>query len=227
MTSSRREFLESLSGGAAMFAGLALPGAATLRESAAPPSPPQGETWDLSWVGRLTGKYKAVFDVPEIEGGLGVWRAALALDHYRDVLKAGPRDFSMVVVLRHNAMVLAMRQRFWDEYGVGARKGVRHPTSQQPTDRNPVLLSAARGEVPARYAGIALDQLLARGGIVLGCSYGLDASAEFVQSRDRVGYDAARKKALDNLIPGVILQPSGVFAVVRAQQAGCVYVRAS
>jgi hypothetical protein len=29
------------------------------------------------------------------------------------------------------------------------------------------------------------------------------------------------------MVPGVILQPSGVFAAVRAQEAGCHYVRAS
>lgn len=29
------------------------------------------------------------------------------------------------------------------------------------------------------------------------------------------------------MVPGVILQPSGIFAVLRAQQAGALYVRAS
>jgi hypothetical protein len=29
------------------------------------------------------------------------------------------------------------------------------------------------------------------------------------------------------LVPGIILQPSGVFAVVLAQDSGCRYVRAS
>jgi len=29
------------------------------------------------------------------------------------------------------------------------------------------------------------------------------------------------------LVPGVMIQPSGIFAVIRAQEAGCAYVRAS
>jgi len=37
----------------------------------------------------------------------------------------------------------------------------------------------------------------------------------------------AQKRAVAGLIPGIILQPSGVFAAVRAGQAGCVYVKAS
>jgi intracellular sulfur oxidation DsrE/DsrF family protein len=30
-----------------------------------------------------------------------------------------------------------------------------------------------------------------------------------------------------NLIPGVILQPSGVYAAHRAQEAGCTYIRST
>jgi intracellular sulfur oxidation DsrE/DsrF family protein len=33
--------------------------------------------------------------------------------------------------------------------------------------------------------------------------------------------------ALKHLLPGVTLQPSGVFAVLRAQEAGCQYLLAS
>ena len=37
----------------------------------------------------------------------------------------------------------------------------------------------------------------------------------------------ARKQAIGYLVPGVILQPSGVFAAIRAQEAGATYLRAS
>jgi intracellular sulfur oxidation DsrE/DsrF family protein len=33
--------------------------------------------------------------------------------------------------------------------------------------------------------------------------------------------------ALHHVVPGVILQPSGVFGVLRAQEAGCNYILAS
>ena len=37
----------------------------------------------------------------------------------------------------------------------------------------------------------------------------------------------AREMALRHVVPGVLLQPSGVFAVLRAQEAGCQYLMAS
>jgi hypothetical protein len=58
-----------------------------------------------------------------------------------------------------------------------------------------------------------------QGGIVLACNLAF----QFVVSKFRtegVTAEAAREEALKHLIPGVILQPSGFFAVVRAQQAG-------
>jgi intracellular sulfur oxidation DsrE/DsrF family protein len=39
--------------------------------------------------------------------------------------------------------------------------------------------------------------------------------------------DAAVARAKTMLIPGIVLQPSGVFAVLRAQEAGCNYILAS
>ncbi len=44
---------------------------------------------------------------------------------------------------------------------------------------------------------------------------------------DRVSADEARRRTTAALVPRVIVRPSGVFAVVRAQEAGCMYVRAS
>jgi hypothetical protein len=34
----------------------------------------------------------------------------------------------------------------------------------------------------------------------------------------------AREMALKHVVPGIILQPSGVFATLRAQEAGCQYL---
>jgi hypothetical protein len=39
--------------------------------------------------------------------------------------------------------------------------------------------------------------------------------------------EAARTEATRNLLPGVIMQPSGIFAVSVAQEADCVYVPVS
>ena len=225
MTHNRREFLGQAAAGA-LFGAMPLSLREITRLAAAEP-PVSQEQWDLTWVNRVTGKHKAIFDVPEIESGYGVWRATLWTNQYNQVLKVAPRDLSAVVVLRHNGIWLAMQQAFWDTYGVGKEKNVLHPVTQQPTDRNPVLLASSRGEVPEMFDAVALDKFIGRGGIALGCALAFDEVVESVKAKDKVNDDEARKRAMAGLVPGVTLQPSGVFAAIRAQEAGCTYLRAS
>jgi hypothetical protein len=129
--------------------------------------------------------------------------------------------------LRHDAIILAMQQSFWDKYGVGKAKDVKHPITQEITDKNPVLLSSTRNEVPAQFDAVALDKFLARGGIVLACNLAFADCVELVKSKENVSAEEARKQAIAGIIPGVLLQPSGVFGVIRAQEAGATYIRAS
>jgi hypothetical protein len=227
MSTNRREFLEHAAG-TALFGVMPLSLASTVRAM----SPSVGaagasDEWDLTWVNRLTSKHKAVFDCPEVESGYGVWRASIWARQYQEVLGAKPNELSTVVILRHNGIALAMQQSFWDTYKVGEAKKVIHPVTQQPTDRNPVLLSASRGEVPETLDAVALDKFIARGGVALGCNLAFQDCVDLVTTKDGVTPEEARKRAIAGLIPGVILQPSGVFAAVKAQEAGCSYVRAS
>ena len=229
MSLDRREFVGQFAAGA-MLAAAPRPLEASIRAFTMPPAPNErrgAEPWDLTWVSRVKGKYRAVFDVPEIESGYGVWRASLWGKQYMEVLGAKPEDMTPVLVLRHNGIALAMRQSFWDRYALGKEKHVLDPMTQAPTDRNPALLSSTRKEVPAELDDVALDRYLARGGIALACNLALQDMIDLVQKKDGGAPEAARTATLAAMVPGVILQPSGVFAALYAQEAGCRYLRAS
>jgi hypothetical protein len=222
MVTTRRKFLDSLAVGATALAAapaaFAMP--ADLRLDVV-----QG-AWDTRWPDRLTGKVRTVFDVPEIESGYGVWRASIWARQYEAVLGIPARDLSTALVLRHNAIVLAMQQAFWDKYGIGKSRSVTHPVSGEPTDRNPALLGARDG-LPEQMRPFALDAFIARGGIALACDLALQDMVAIIQQADKVTEAVAQEQAKKWLVPGVILQPSGVFAVLRAQQAQALYIRAS
>lgn len=225
MSLDRRDFVGRLAAGA-LIAGVPVPIDGSVR-ALAQSEQPHSEEWDLSWVKRVTGKYRAVFDVPEIDSGYGVWRASIWARQYQEVLGAEPNELTPVLVLRHNGIQLAMQQRYWDKYAIGKEKNVQHPITQQGTDRNPALLASSRGEVPAMFDDAALDRFIARGGIALACNLALEDVVEAIQKKENVGAEEARKRAIAAMVPGVILQPSGVFAALHAQDAGCKYIRAS
>jgi hypothetical protein len=228
MSQNRREFLERLTAGAMLATVPFSP--EVLRELGALQTkrPSEAEEFDLSWVERVKGKYRAIFDVPEIDSGYGVWRASIWIKQYGDVLHVAPTDMSPVVVLRHHGIALAMQQAFWDKYDVAKNNTVTHPITQQGTTRNPALLSSTRGEVPAELDAVALDKYISHGGIALACNLAFDDMIELVTKKDGGTPESARKTAIAGLVPGVILQPSGVFAALHAQEAaGCKYLRAS
>lgn len=225
METNRREFLERMAGSALLLG--AMPSVLSASAPTDPAAHTRAEKWDLSWVDKLKGKYKAVMDVPEVDNAYGVWRGSLWAAQYIEVLGAKPADCSTVLVLRHNGIALAMTQPFWDAYGLAKKHDAKHPVTTATTDRNPALLSSSRNEQPAMFDDLALDKYIARGGVALACNLAFDDCVGLVAEKDKVSPEAARTKALTMLVPGVILQPSGIFAAVRAQQAGCAYVRAS
>jgi hypothetical protein len=227
MTANRREFIERL-GATAMLGAIPAAAFGPLASLAAPTAAPSAEGWDFSWTNALKGKkHKALFDCAEIESSFGVWRASIWENQYQETLGAKPADIKTVLVLRHNAVVLAFNQALWDQAKIGAESKVTHPITQQGTERNPALLSASRNELPAQFDAFTLPNFIARGGIVLACNLALQFFAGGWAQRGGISAEEATKRATASLVPGAILMPSGVMACVRAQQEGCVYVKAS
>jgi len=214
----RRQFLRNATSNLAAMAAL---GVVPTR---APTSP--SDDWDLAWPARLRGKHRALFDVVEIESGAGVFRAGVWTGQCISVLGAAPADVSPVIVLRSHALVLALQQPFWDRYSVGRMRRVTHPVTLKETQRNPVLMDETDSLPPAMLA-VGLRKQLANGVTVLACNIALQEWVDAIRERNRTSDAEARKEVVAALVPGVILQPSGVLAAVMAQEHGCAYLRAS
>ena len=234
MSSDRRTFLKS-----AGLSTAALASASSVLHAAEPISLPlnavaeeldaweqaQQETWDISWAKRVTGKHKAMFDVPEIRGGVGIARAAIWGQQYTDVLKLAPGDLSTVIVIRHAAIPLAMTSEFWATYGLGKSLKIKDDKGKKWTTVNPMLSTPATDPKVAS-SNYLLDKQIAKGAIALGCNLAFRQMVSIVAKQDKLSPTAAREKAKTFLVPGLIMQPSGIFADVMAQQAGCVFVNA-
>jgi hypothetical protein len=230
MTVPRRTFFKQASLGAAALTGLPVVAGAAPAPSAGGAldeleafevQPPQAETWDITWTKRVTGKHKALFDVPEVAGGVGVSRAAIWGRQYMDTLKVAASDLTTVLSIRHAGVFLLMMQSYWETYEVGkARKLNKEDGSVM--QYNPVL------PAPGAPGGgsMMLDEQIRNGAIVLGCNLAFRAVVSLVEKKDGLSNAQAREKAKSFILPGVIMQPSGIFANVLAQEAGCVFIYA-
>lgn len=227
MITPRRDFLGWL-GASALMTGAAAP------LSAAVPPPRSSDDalralpdskWDVSWTDRVKGKYRTVFDSPELSEGAALFRAIMWQDQYNEVYGTEPSAMSPVVVFRHNGISLIMNDAYWANYEVGKEHKLRTPQGKKWAVANPIRTSAPG--TPPKYAKYNLESFLASGGIVLACNLAFQDVVGHVRQKDKLNAEEATKRAKEMIIPGVILQPSGVFAVLRAQEAGCGYFLAS
>jgi hypothetical protein len=221
METGRRDFLTTLTLGTLGVSGF---GIADLTAS---PVPAQAGRWNLDWVRRLRGRYRAVFDVPVIEDGYGVWRAIIWRKQYAQVFGVPEASLSTVVILRHDAIALTLNQEFWSRYEIGKQWGVLDPATRAPTTRNPIIDRTGPHALPAQFTDFTLEALMEGGAVVLGCALALRDCATIVAQKEKIGMDEADRRVQGMIVPGVLMQPSGVFAAVLAQDNGCRYVRAS
>ena len=178
----------------------------------------------MTWVDRIKGKHRAVFDAPEISEGLPLARASLWGKQYAEVYGTKPAELSAVLVLRHNGIAMAMGDDYWSRFAIGKEAGIKGPSGEFVTvnpDRK------AWPEVPEPWRHFNLEQFRADGGIVLACNLAFLLNAVPRYQKAGATPEEALAQAKKDLLPGVMLMPSGFFAVSCAQEAGCQFIPAS
>jgi hypothetical protein len=224
MTQPRRTFLGLL--GAGSLAAVGGPPLSTRRQTEDPRHPaPVDDTWDMSWVDRIAGKYRAVFDSPEVSEGAALFRACLWRDNYKSVYGTERADMNPVIVFRHMAISLVMSDAYWAQFNAGKESKLKDQATGKWTLVNPIR--AFTPGTPDEWKDYNVESFLAQGGVILACRVAFGEVISKYMTADKVSKEEAEKRARAQLLPGVILQPSGVFAVLRAQQAGCDYIKAS
>ena len=156
---------------------------------------------------------------------MALYRAIVWCRQYNKVLGTPRSDMNPVLVYRHESIPLVMDDSYWETFHVGKRVKMKDEKTGKWYATNPIL--TVPPDTPPQWADFDLQHYLADGGIVLACNMAFADVVTEYQDRGKLTREDARKEALQHLLPGVILQPSGIFAVLRAQEAGCEYVMAS
>lgn len=223
----RREFFGQLATVAAALTAAACVSPAGAAQAVAAPSPttPRAPiTWDDAWTGRITGKHRGVFDAPEMADGTVIGNAWAWMKALKEVHALSDADMSAVLVIRHAAIPMAMDDAYWEKYDLGKANKVKDPTTKKWAKRNPFWGpdSNDRGSAP-----FTLESLNARGCILMGCNLAAMGMAGELAEKLKQPVDDMRAEVTAHLIPGLTLAPNGVFAVMRAQEAGCTYIRST
>lgn len=213
VTTPRRGFLGTLAATAA--AGLA--SLTPLRLEAQPRRGSSGvDAAFETWLNRITGKHKMVFDAPEVNGGMPVIWPRVWLNGNNENYATKDADNSAVIVLRHGAIPIAMKDELWAKYKLGEVFSIKDGDT-------PAVKNIFAKVMPLPLPGTGLEALLASGAQVGVCNVALSVYSAMVAQK--MGQDAAAVKAewVAGLLPGCQVVPSGVLAVARTQEKGCAY----
>jgi len=215
----RRGFLGGMAAGAAALslAGLTAPLNGVLKAGNVPqPSPDSGFE---AWLGKIKGKHKQVFDAPALNMGMPfAWPRVFLMTNTQ--LGVGNDDMTAVVILRHEAIPLALGTPLWEKYKLGEFFHIQDDKSKAASVRNAFYKPPA-GEL--LLPDMTIDELTKSGVLFGACDMALTVYSKFMG--ESIGKDPAEVKAdwVAGLLPGMQVVPSGVLAVNRAQEHGCTY----
>ena len=169
-----------------------------------------------TWLNKITGKHKMLFDAPEVNGGMAVVWPRVWLNGNNENYGTKDTDNSAVIVMRHSAIPMAMQDAVWAKYHLGEVFNIKNGDA-------PATANGFAKQLPLPLPGTGVEALLASGAQVGVCNVALTVFSGMVAQK--MNMDAAAVKAdwVAGLIPGVQVVPSGVLAVARAQEKGCVY----
>ena len=215
-TIHRRGFLESLAASAALgITSLTVP----LRLTAEPKSQP-GENPDFeAWLSKIKGKHRQVFDAPNPNNGYPLAWARVFLSTNNEV-GTPDSDVCAVVVLRHDAIPVAMEDALWAKYKFGEMFKVTDQATKAASARN-LFWKPKPGELP--FPDMSVDQLQKRGVLFGVCYMALTVYSNIVSKNINTDAAAVKKDWVAGILPGIQIVPSGVLAINRAQEHGCSY----
>lgn len=172
------------------------------------------------WLDSIVGKQRQLFDMPEPNQGFGLIWSFVFLLTGTEAYALPEKDLAVAIVLRHNAIPIALNDVLWSKYGLGEFFKITDPATKAPATRN-FFVNSKQGDLYVPDA--SLDKLIARGVRVGACNMAITVYTGLLAKQKNLPADQVRKDWLAGLLPGVQLVPSGVVAINGAQSRGCGY----
>lgn len=221
----RRGFIGTLAAGAA---ALGMSSLTSFRLGAETPAPSAikntGNLTPDEWFNNIKGSHRIVYDATHPEGMMPfAWPRVFLITNAKTGTPAS--DCGVVVVLRHNAIPFAFDSTIWKKYNLGPAFKIDDPTTNAPAQRNPYW-QPAKGDFKIPGIGeveIGINQLQADGVMFCVCDVAVTVMTAVMAQKMKLDAAEVKSEWLKALLPGILVAPSGVWAVGRAQEHKCSY----
>jgi intracellular sulfur oxidation DsrE/DsrF family protein len=201
------------------------------KPSGAKPAPAKSEA--DAWFDRVKGKHRVVYDATRTHEIFPfVWPLVFIVTNEASGTPAA--DCGVVVILRHEAIAYAFKDAMWPKYNFEEllKVGELGPAFQAADkatatkNRNPFLNTKPGdfkvpgfGDVP-----ISIPDLQKMGVMFCVCNAAMTVYSNIAAGKMNMKAEEVMADWKANLIPGVQVVPSGVWAAGRAQEHRCGYI---
>jgi intracellular sulfur oxidation DsrE/DsrF family protein len=235
-TTARRGFLAKVAGGLAAIglAGLTKPIEAIAQEKKGGPAktPAAMHPADV-WFNKVKGSHRVVYDSTEPHEIMPfAWSKVFLMTN--EATGSPKTDCGVVVVLRHAAIGYAFQDEAWSKYNFTELFNAKdHGPAFQAADaktgplmRNP-FWNVKHGDFALPGIGavdIGIKDLQNEGVMFCVCNAAMTVYSNIVAQQKGITAEEVMKDWMSQLIPGIQVVPSGVWALGRAQEHGCKYI---
>lgn len=236
-TTKRRSFLGKLATGAAALGLASIVTPLKLEGQEKKPTGKKMPTKSMhpadQWFNKLKGSHRVVYDAPRPHEIFPfAWPLIFVMTNGATGTPA--TDCGVVVVLRHDAICYAFQDSMWAKYNFAeVFKAKDHGPAFQAEDaavatktRNP-FWNTKLGDFKAPGFGaidIGIKNLQKNGVMFCVCGAAMTVYSNAVAGMMKLNADDIMKEWNENLIPGIQVVPSGVWALGRAQEHKCAYI---
>lgn len=233
----RRGFLGMLASGAAALGLTALTSPlqvnAQQEKGGGKPAPAMPRNEADVWFDKLKGRHRVVYDCTEPHEVFPfAWSKVFLMTN--EATGSPASDCGVVVVLRHAAIGYAFQDKMWEKYhfgdmfkanDLGPAFSAADKDSATKT-RNP-FWSAKHGDFTLPGIGavdIGIKDLMKDGVMFCVCNAAMTVYSAAAAGQMGLKAEDVYKEWKENVIPGIQVVPSGVWAVGRAQEHKCAYI---
>lgn len=202
------------------FLAAGIAGAAVLTAGA--PASAALSLHDLEGVLHRSARHKQVIAAVKIDGGTPLRHAVNALNAFEYAYGEGPGSLHVVCVLYGPSLFFAASDRLWGTYKL-------FDVLDQAQDGLPFMLHTARNPFLRSNPGAGRDDasveaLQHRGTAFLVCNNALTAITRTIAQNQHEDERRVYEDFVRNLVPGALVVPAGVAAVILAQEAGYTFL---
>ena len=210
---NRRNFL----GFAAAAATVGLTAATPAAKAAAGPS-----TAFTQWLDSIPGTHKVTLDVREPGGGMGNAWAWVYLLTGPQAYGTSEGDMGVAMVLRHNAIPLALGDAAWSKYKLGEMFKIDDHKTGKPAVRHPFYVDMPADFLPE----MALQTLIERGVKPVACDMAIFYYSGVAAKEMGLKHEDVMADWNAAVLPGIAHAPSGVVACQALGERGASYIYA-